>query len=563
MSQWTDNYASHAKPRGMAFEPSEGRRPAKITATNSGRSQDSRAVLWDDPHAARQRAGLAALIGIAQQISAGVSATDYPTLPDAFPSRLDSRNGRQYRGPDDYRKRKASTNAARGAPSSKLGKLWADHLVRNTLFLILNSGIQAGLGFTFWIVMARLYGTNEVGIASSLISATSFIGFFALFGLNSTLIRFLPTARDKNSLITSSVVLVGAAGSIIGLAYILLTPVFAPRLAFVTHSPRLAVGFVLLAAATAVNLLTDSVFIASRRAAFCALTDGAVGGVSKIVFGVILAGTGAYGLFAASTGGLAVAAVASIVLIVVSLRCHPSLKRPSNVLRPLLRFSGANYVANAVNLLPTVVVPLIVLDRLGAQTAAYYFVAFQMATLLYAAVYSVESAFLAEGSQARADLRAVGRRSLRLVVTLFLPGGIVLALAARWALLAFGAKYSQHGTASLELFAVAVIPIAACNWSWTVLRLSGKLVALVVGNAVYAGAVCGLAWILADHGLTALTAAWPIGCTIAGVVSTGLAASAFRKPSEPQLRHRQASQYPLPTRSYDAGMQRGSAVPRR
>ena len=71
-----------------------------------------------------------------------------------------------------------------------------------------------------------------------------------------------------------------------------------------------------MTSAAAVNLLTDSVFVASRKAGFCALTDGAVGGLSKIIFGVILVGTGAYGLFSAAAGGLAAASLVSIVLIV-------------------------------------------------------------------------------------------------------------------------------------------------------------------------------------------------------------------------------------------------------
>ena len=59
----------------------------------------------------------------------------------------------------------------------------------------------------------------------------------------------------------------------------------------------------LLSSAAAVNVLTDSVFIAHRRAELCALTDGVIGGFGKIIFGLVLAGTGAYGLFSASTGG--------------------------------------------------------------------------------------------------------------------------------------------------------------------------------------------------------------------------------------------------------------------
>lgn len=94
----------------------------------------------------------------------------------------------------------------------------------------------------------------------------------------------------------------------------------------------------------------------------------------------------------------------------------------------------------------------------------------------------------------------------------------MLVVAAHWILLAFGTRYSQHAATSLMLLAVAAIPVAANNWWHTVLRLLGRLRAMVLSNVVYAIAICGLAWFLAPYGLIALTAAWPIGSLLGGVV---------------------------------------------
>jgi O-antigen/teichoic acid export membrane protein len=273
--------------------------------------------------------------------------------------------------------------------------------------------------------------------------------------------------------------------------------------------------------------------MASRRAEFCAVTDGLAGGVSKMVFGFVLAGTGAYGLYLAAVGGPAVAAVVSIVLIITILHWRPSLANPVQTLRPLLKFSGANYLANSMNLLPNVVVPLIVLDRLGAEAAGYYYVAFQMASLLITAAAAVEASFMAEGSHAGSNWRVIRRRSRRLAIMIFVPAGLVMALAAHWILLAFGSKYSLHGTGSLEILAAAVLPVAACNWGWTVLRLTGRLRSLVVSTAIYGAGICGSAWFLAPHGLTAVSSAWLAGSAVAAVISTILAA-AVRAPA----RHR-------------------------
>ncbi len=503
-------------------------------------------ALSDEAWRMRQQTGLAVLIGIATQTSLAMSEAATAIIP-AIPDWLGDPGVIEHPPPGlaDGGERDLGTPGSRLA--ALLARLKSDHLVRNSLYLMLSSGIQAALGFAFWIIMARLFSPGDVGTASSLISAIALIAYFALFGLNSTLVRFLPTAAERNALITSALALVAACGAAIGLIYILLTPILAPRLAFVAHEPVFAGGFALLAAASAVNLLTDSVFIASRKAAYCALTDGVVGGLSKIIAGIALVGTGAYGLFCASAGGFAAAALMSIVLMIAFMGWRPSLRQPVRTLRPLLKFSGANYLANALILLPTVVVPVIALDRLGPQSAAYYFVAFQMASLLYATIYATEQAFLAEGSHADANWREIRRRSRRLAIILFLPGCVVLALGAHWVLLAFGPAYSLHGTGSLELLAVAVIPIAACNWSWTVLRLASRLGPLVFSSAVYSAAICAAAWILAPHGLTALTVAWPIGSSLGAAVAAAATAVAVRKP--PARHRRTAGSRPALTRT--------------
>ena len=172
-----------------------------------------------------------------------------------------------------------------------------------------------------------------------------------------------------------------------------------------------------------------------------------------------------------------------------------------------------------LNLLPALVLPVIVLNRLGAAAAAYYFVAFQVASLLYATAYAVEQAFHAEGSQAGADRTALRRRSRHVLLTLCLPPCLMLAAAAHWILLVFGARYSEHGTAALAVLAVAAVPVAASNWLWTALRLSGQLRALVLSNGVYAITICGLAWLLAPYGLAAVAAAWLAGGVLAAAAA--------------------------------------------
>jgi O-antigen/teichoic acid export membrane protein len=393
-------------------------------------------------------------------------------------------------------------------------------MVRNSMFSLLSTALQAILGFAFWVLAARLFTAPEVGRATSLISATTLIGFIALFGLNSTIVRFLPTSQHKNVIITVALALVGSVGMLVAIGYVFALPLIAPQLRFLGQNAFFAIGFVLLAGASAVNLLTDSIFIASRRTGINAFVDGGVGGAAKLVLIGLLASSGTYGLFCASVGGFAAAALASLVLIWTQLHFRPKFKGAMAALRPMLRFSGANYMGNVFNLVPTLVVTLIVLDRLGAYDAGYYYVAFQFANLLYSCAYAVEQNFLAEGAHGEEELLALMRRAGKVLVSLAVPAAIGGALFAHWILLIFGNEYARHGSDALVLMALATIPIAAQNWFVTVLRLSGQLVAITICNASYAVAICALAWFLAPRGLTMIGAAWLIG-PMAGVVTAG------------------------------------------
>jgi O-antigen/teichoic acid export membrane protein len=477
-----------------------------------------------------QLAGLAMLMSMATSVTAGGLLPE-SVSPDQLALRPSQRPPATSPGP--------SLDGG-GAVGGVLARLRSDHLVRNSLYLVLSTAVQAGLGFAFWIIAARLFHPVDVGRASSLISATTLVAFLALLGLNSTFVRFLPTEAEKNTLATAGIALVALCAAAVALFYVVLIPLVAPKLDFVAHRPVLAAGFVLLAAATAVNLLTDSIFIAARKAGYNAVIDGGVGGLTKLILCVVLAGAGAYGLFCASVGGLAVAALASLLLMAKALRWRPSLRSWRSVLGPLLRFSGANYVGNVFNMLPTLIVPLIVLDRIGAEAAAYYFVAFQTATLLYSGAAAVEQAFLAEGAYTGVVGRQLRHRSLTLVMLLCVPAGVLLTVAAHWVMLAFGPAYSLHGTFALMVLASAAIPLGAINWLVTMLRLAGKLRAIVLSNAVYVLAISVIAWFLAPRGLTAVCVAWPAGALLAAL--TAGVAVAISVPRAAQARHRRQAQ---------------------
>ena len=72
-----------------------------------------------------------------------------------------------------------------------LKSLYSVSLYRNTIYLILSFMTINLSGFIFWILAAKLYKPEDVGLASAAISAALFLANVSGLGLGFGLIRLL------------------------------------------------------------------------------------------------------------------------------------------------------------------------------------------------------------------------------------------------------------------------------------------------------------------------------------------------------------------------------------
>jgi O-antigen/teichoic acid export membrane protein len=408
-----------------------------------------------------------------------------------------------------------------------LGK---DALLRNSLFLTLTTVAIAGFGFVFWLMNSRLFTAEQIGMATTLISGASLISYVSLFGFNTTFVRFLPTSRNRDQEINTGLLIVFATALVVAGAYVLLVPVVAPRLGFIRGSFGFAAVFVVLTAFWAVNLVTDSVFIALRKAQYNLLIDGFVQGAVKLALPVLVVGFGAFGIFMASGLAAAVAVVASVLFMMRVVKYKPKPSVSLNVLRRTWEYSAANYAANLLNLCPNLLFPLIVLDERGPRQAAYYFIAFQVAGLLFAAAYAVSASFFAESSYEGSHLPSLLRRSVKILTLVCVPSGILVAVAGRWLLLLFGHAYSTSAASALAVLALSTPAVGLYSAATTALRVEGRLREVVGMSATYAALIVGLTFLWADRGLQWVALAWLLGNAGAGLLAAGLAFIHLRAP---------------------------------
>jgi O-antigen/teichoic acid export membrane protein len=407
-------------------------------------------------------------------------------------------------------------------------RVWSDELLRNSLYLMLASGTTAALGFLFWLVAAHWFTAPDVGTATSLISATALISYISQLGMDTAIVRFVPGSSRRDSHVTTGLVVAVGAAAVLATVYAMSAPAFAPRLAGVLRGPGVVV-FVVLTVCCAANLLTDAVFVACRATKYTLLADGVVLGATKLALPFVTVGLGAMGIFVASGVAAAAAVGFSLAVMVRTLGYRPRGGMDLGVVRAGLRFSSTSYLASLLNLLPILVLPILVLGRLGAAAAGYYYLAFQIANLVNAIGYAVSQTLLAEAAYPAARLPALLRRSALLSCGLLGPPVLLLVFGSSWVLMVFGADYSANAAGALRLFAIASFPVALNCWLGSALRLTRQFAALTGANAVSAVATVGLAAATAGRGVSWVAASWLVGnCLGAVPAATALARRAVR-----------------------------------
>jgi O-antigen/teichoic acid export membrane protein len=394
-----------------------------------------------------------------------------------------------------------------------------DPLVRNSFFLMATTALTAALGFLFWLVVARLYPVNEVGRATSLLSTVALLSYFSLFGLETSMVRHLPTTTRRSEHTSSALITVAGTGLLAALIFLVIVPFAAPELAFVGSSWGNATTFVALAMFAALNLLTDAVFIALRAAKYNLLINGVLMGLAKIALPFLFVSAGAIGIFAASGLASGIAAVVSVVAIRSRLEIQLRWRFTLEVLQETFRFSLSNYISSCLNLVPLLVIPILVLNQLGPEAAAAYFIAFQIATVINAVSYAVGESLFAEGSHQQQDLRALMRRSAAIIGAVITPAIGVVVLLARPVLGVFGSVYQSTAHGTLVALAVSSVAVAFYTWTSFLLKITGRLTVMIILEVVFAGGTTILAMLAAPHGPAWVAAAWGGGNLLCGTLA--------------------------------------------
>ncbi|MEY9856024.1 O-antigen/teichoic acid export membrane protein [Catenulispora sp. GAS73] len=390
-------------------------------------------------------------------------------------------------------------------------------MLRNSLFLMASAGLTAGIGFIFWALVAHIYSSTQIGLATTLLSAISLISFLSTLGFSATMIRFQAVGAARNRQVSVMLALVAAASLVVGTGYVLAMKKISPDLGFIRDKPVYALIVIVICVFATVNLVTDSVFMAARMAEYNTLVDGIIQSLAKLALPAFVIGMGAMGIITASGVGYVVATLASFYYMYRKVGFRFSFRLGGTRIRETASYSATTQFSSLLNLIPQLALPIITLRWLGPDDVTYYYLGSQIAALLSTGSYAIGNALFSEGAHDPAQIRNLMKRSAKIMTAVMIPGVAVVILVREPLLSLFGGKYPGHAQGLLTILALGALAVAFHTWASSALRITGRMKPLLGSNVVYMAATLALALGFAHRGLNWIGWSWALGNLASGL----------------------------------------------
>jgi O-antigen/teichoic acid export membrane protein len=408
-----------------------------------------------------------------------------------------------------------------------------DSLYRNSTYLLLNMGLSAGAGFLFWALCAHLYSTQDIGYASAMFGGLGLATALSNLGINRTILRFLAKSRTRSADLITKLCLVGAGSLVTGGIISLFFAHFGLRHAGLFLS-ALFVGTVLL---TSLKMVFDNVFIALRFSSGT-LAENTVFNVAKLAIPALLVWMGFAGIFAAQFVGAMLAVVISVLLLVFRHQFKFAVKPTRSAMRGKWQFAFGSYTSDLIGGLPTSILPIVVLIKLGPTAGALWYTVMLVTNFLLMVNSSINQAMFAEISHASVHkMLSLIKKAAVVMYALMIPLVVIIFVCAPLILRLFHGSYVAAAPV-LRMTSLFVLLGIVNYLAGSILALYKKVLYLTAVNAVNALIVLVYCFAFA-HGLRDVAVGWMLGEVANIVLFVGGAWYVIAKPKPSTLQEAQ------------------------
>lgn len=419
-------------------------------------------------------------------------------------------------------------SAAAPARSERGAALRAE-LARNRSLLV-NAGsmmsttlVTAALGAAFWLVAAREFSKDAVGVGSAAVSAMMLVGYLSMVGLGTLLMGELPRREThRHGLVNAALLVSGAVGGAIGVAFAVCAPLVSGELGELSQSVLAVLVFAAGVGLTAATNVLDQALLGLLRGGLQLVRNmvfSAVKLIALVLLGLLVAHPGGAWIYGAWAAG---------ILCSLPVLAHFYASSDEAGLRPRVRMLSAmradaasHHVFNLAIRAPDLILPLIVVSLLSAQANANFYIAWMIGSFAFMVPVSLSSVLFAVGSGDAERLADRYRLSVGLSLALGVVANLVVLAIGGAVLGLFGHSYELGALSTLRILTLGVFPETVKTHFLSIVRVERRISAtmpLVIGGMALelAGAVAGALL----GGLSAVAAGWLIAvCVEASVMS--------------------------------------------
>lgn len=377
----------------------------------------------------------------------------------------------------------------------------------NASSLIGTTVITSGLGFVYWLVAARFFPPQVLGLASATISAMTLLGFFCTLGLGTLLMGELSRHPENEfSLISASLILVGGVGGFLAIVFAVVAPLAAVDFHILSANLGNIALFAVGVSLSAITLVLDGAFTGLlhselqfwRNTLFALVKLIALVGAGLLLshaFGMTIYATWAVGN-----------ALSLIVLIGSGLQKkqgYSKLYRPQwKLLRKLAPIALQHHMINVILDIPSLGLPLVVTIVLSATSNAWFYTAYMLAGFTFTIPFALSLVLFAMTSNQLSLLVNKTRMTVGLSFVAIVLANCLLQIGTKQFLGLFGHVYAEQAALSLHILGLAAFPMIIKNHYIAIVRIQGRMAQallliaistlLELGSAALGGRIGGL-----------------------------------------------------------------------
>lgn len=370
-------------------------------------------------------------------------------------------------------------------------------LVTNASSLLAATVATSGLGLVYWVVAARLYDPEQLGVGSALISGASLLAGFAQLSLGLLFVRYLPTAgAHAGKVVARSLALASSLALVLAIGYLLM----GGGSQFIPNAWTAAL-FIVAVPVLAVFALQDFALLALGAAPLVAYQNGAFSLVKLLLLPVLI-GLSISGIFLSwvVTATLAVVVILFMIFARLVQGLPRDMAKPLPSGREIVHELWVQYLSQTTGYLTTFALPLVVVARLGTEQAGYFALPWMIGNTFVLLNHNALAALQVHSTSGHRITPSELRRTGVLLGLISGLGAVVCAVLAPWVLQFAAPGYGGADPVQLLRLMCLAAPFQAV-WLLlgTTLWIAQRMAFLIAIQSAYVCVLLGVSWCLAPQ----------------------------------------------------------------